>query len=263
MTKHMQRQFLAKQQTEDIAAEGTCIPGVDECFPCFECLDSGRCKPISGCVPSCESDADCDPVQICTSEGLCDKPENACQKKCMDGFECVFNADGDQECQKQSSSGDSKRGGGSSGGRGGGKSSGGKGGRDSYSESDDSEDPDRDVGCCMALDWSVRDATKCNRAYKAVYCNTEPGWDNCQWVNDRTHKVQDDCDAPDELVFAAHVNALGQSAASDGVSVMPTLVLVVAAVLMYALSRCWNRMEHEGVEKPSDTLRVNAPYQSV
>merc|ERR1719445_1452442 len=180
----------------------------------------------------------------------------------MDGFECVINDDGDEQCQKQSSK-RSGGGGGSGGGSGGKKSGGGgkKGGRDESSS--ESADPDRDVGCCLALDWSVSDAGKCNRAYKAVYCNTEPGWDNCQWVNDRTHKVQDDCDKADELVFAAHVNALGQSSASDGVSVMPTLVLVVAAVLMYALSRCWNRMEHEGVEKPSDSLRVNAPYQSV
>lgn len=69
----MHRLFRTQKMNAKIASDGTCILGVDECFPCFECLESGRCKPITGCVPTCSSDDDCDPVQYCTSEGLCDK----------------------------------------------------------------------------------------------------------------------------------------------------------------------------------------------
>jgi len=63
----------------------------------------------------------------------------------------------------------------------------------------DGSDPDtpRDPGCCMALDWSVHDATKCINAYKSFYCDNEPGWENCQWIHDDEHELQSDCENPD------------------------------------------------------------------
>jgi len=62
----------------------------------------------------------------------------------------------------------------------------------------DGSDPDtpRDPGCCMALDWSESDATKCINAYKASYCDNESGWENCQWIHDHDHMDQVDCEQP-------------------------------------------------------------------
>ena len=105
---------------------------------------------------------------------------------------------------------------------------------------------------------SVPDASKCNRAYKAVYCNTEPGWDNCQWVADQEHQVQDDCNEPKQhsFTFPSSRQYVGNVLKTE-ISVMSVAAVIAAAFIMQALYRCWSKRAAKAKEARAKQVEMS------
>merc|ERR1719206_544015 len=124
---------------------------------------------------------------------------------------------------------------------------------------------DRDVGCCMATDWSQPEAKACNRADTAVFCNTEMV--GCEWLLDAEHKLQVDCDEPDPGHLIVRVRHSMTHLLDTEVSLLGVAVFITVCFAIKSLYRCWAaRMkkkadrEAQRLEMARNSLRASGLY---